>query len=169
MAPRDEHYIGYLVSDVARLVRTVFDRRVREIGLTRAQWLALTRLHRRPGLSQSEVADLLEIEKPSAGRLIDRLETNGLIERRPDPKDRRVNRVYLTDQAERLHEAIWPIAESTWEDALSDLSAAEQAQFSDLIDRVKGRLQAMAESTPTRVPIEFDASGEEEAREAGIA
>ena len=74
MSPDDEHYIGYTMTDVARLLRTVFERRVRAAGLTRAQWVIIARLHRRPGLSQSEVADLLEIEKATAGRLIDRME-----------------------------------------------------------------------------------------------
>ena len=61
MSAEDEKYIGYLITDVARMMRTVFERRVRRLGLTRAQWMVLTRLHRRPGLSQSEVADLLEV------------------------------------------------------------------------------------------------------------
>ena len=53
MTPDDEHYIGYTITDVARLMRTVFERRVRAVGLTRAQWLVIARVHRR-GLSQSE-------------------------------------------------------------------------------------------------------------------
>ena len=69
MSNPDEH-IGFMISDVARLMRTVFDRRVRRLGLTRAQWLALTRLHRRPGASQSELADMMEVEKATVGRLI---------------------------------------------------------------------------------------------------
>ena len=151
----DERYIGYLVTDVARLMRTVFDRRVRRLGLTRAQWLVLTRLHRRPGLNQSELADHLEIEKASAGRLIDRLELKGWIERRPDPHDRRVNRVHLTPKAERVHAAIWPVATTTVDDALGDLSAAERRVFADLLSRVKWKLQALAEHEPASgAPLE---------------
>ena len=100
MTQDDERYIGFLISDTARLLRTVFDRRVRKLGITRSQWLVLVRLHRRPGASQSELAEMLEIERPSAGRLIDRLEANGWVERRTDPGDRRVNRLYLTPRAE---------------------------------------------------------------------
>ena len=110
MMPDDEKYIGYLITDVARLLRTVFDRRVRKLGLTRAQWMAVTRLHRRPGLSQSEVADLLEIEKATACRLLDRLETKKWIERQPDEKDRRIKRIYLTNRANQVHASIWPVA-----------------------------------------------------------
>ena len=80
--PNTDDYIGVVISDVARLLRTEFDRRVRKIGLTRSQWLVLTRLHRNPGASHSELADMLEVEKPTAGRMIDRLEANGWVERR---------------------------------------------------------------------------------------
>lgn len=145
MSPNDERYIGYLISDVARLMRTVFDRRVRAIGITRSQWLAITRLHRRPGLSQSEIADQLEIERASAGRLIDRLEENGWVERRPDPKDRRVNRVHLSARAEAVHASIWPVAEVTVDDALRDLSHAERRGLADMMSRIKNTLQAMAD------------------------
>ncbi len=148
MSPDDEHYIGYTMTDVARLLRTVFERRVRALGLTRAQWLVIARLHRRPGLSQSEVADLLEIEKATAGRLIDRMETKDWIERRADPDDRRVNRLHLTHEAERMHALIWPIAEATVDDALVGLTTSERRQFSRLMQRVKGRLLELAEDDP---------------------
>src|SRR5205823_2555030 len=84
--------IGYSITDVGRLLRTVFERRVRAFGLTRAQWLVIARMHRHPGLSQSEVADLLEIEKASAGRLIDRMQAKGWLQRRDDASDRRIHR-----------------------------------------------------------------------------
>ena len=70
LGPNDDDYIGYVLSDVARLIRTVFDRRVRELGLTRAQWLVLTRLTRRPGASQTELADMLEKRLPEFVRSV---------------------------------------------------------------------------------------------------
>jgi DNA-binding MarR family transcriptional regulator len=123
----------------------VFERRVRAFGLTRAQWLVIARVHRRPGLSQSEVADLLEIEKASAGRLIDRMEAKGWLERRGDMKDRRVNRLHLTSKAEQLHAFIWPIAEATVDEALGHLSHEERCSLTNLMTRVKVKLQALAE------------------------
>src|SRR4051794_18529778 len=138
--PNTDDYIGVVISDVARLLRTAFDRRVRELGITRAQWLALTRLHRHPGISQSDLADLMEIERASAGRMIDRMEANGWVERRAQNGDRRVKRVYLTEEAERVHRRIWHVAEETVEDALSGLSAAEAAQLISLLGRVKATL-----------------------------
>lgn len=144
MGPDDDEYIGYVLSDVARLIRTVFDRRVRDIGLTRAQWLVLTRLYRRPGASQTELADMLEIDRASAGRMIDRMQKNGWVERRADTGDRRVNRLHLTADARRAHRDMWAIAEATVDDALAPLSAAERDQFTRLAARVKGQLQSMA-------------------------
>ncbi len=144
MPSNDERFIGYLITDVSRLLRTVFDRRVRHLGLTRAQWLALTRLHRRPGASQSDVAEMLEIEKASAGRLIDRLEANGWVERRADAKDRRINCVYLSRHAERVLQSLWPIAEATNNDAMGNLTDKERHVLTDLLRRMKGQLQEMA-------------------------
>jgi len=144
LGPDDDEYIGYVLSDVARLIRTVFDRRVRDIGLTRAQWLVLTRLYRRPGASQTELADMLETDRASAGRMIDRMQKNGWVERRADSDDRRINRLYLTADARRAHKDMWAVAEATVDDALAPLSAAEREQFTRLAARVKGQLQSMA-------------------------
>jgi DNA-binding MarR family transcriptional regulator len=146
--PDDDGYIGYMLSDVARLIRTVFDRRVRKLGLTRAQWLMLTRLHRRPGASQTELADMLEIDRASAGRMIDRMEKAGWVERRADGTDRRINRLHLTSGARTAHARMWKIAESTVDDALAPLSAREREQFTELTARVKGQLQSLAGGVP---------------------
>lgn len=140
--PNTEEYIGVVISDVARLLRTEFDRRVRRLGITRAQWLVLTRLHRRPGASLSELAEMMEVEKATAGRMIDRLVANGWVERRTARDDRRVKRVYLTDDAERVHKRIWRVAEETVEAALADLSERESKQLMDLLSRIKTTLVA---------------------------
>jgi DNA-binding MarR family transcriptional regulator len=89
----------FLLHDVARLIRVAADKRARVDGMTRAQWALLIQLFRTPGLSQKEVADLLEVEPISVARLVDRLERNKLIERRPDPGDRRIWRLHLTPAA----------------------------------------------------------------------
>ena len=164
MTPDDEHYIGYSITDVGRLLRTVFERRVRAVGLTRAQWLVIARVHRRPGLSQSEVADLLEIEKASAGRLVDRMEAKGWLRRRDDANDRRVNRLHLTPEANRLHAAIWPIAEATVDEALGDLSEKERRALTGFMTRVKSKLQALAEHDPGAAVREDEEGRTEEAR-----
>ena len=143
MSPDDERHIGFLISDVARLMRTAFDRRVRRLGLTRSHWLVINRLHRRPGATQSELADMLEVEKATAGRLVDRMEKKGWVARRPDASDRRVNRLFLTADADLIQVQLAQIADRTVDDALALLSAREREQFSLWMRRVKGRLQAM--------------------------
>lgn len=148
--PNTDEYIGVVISDVARLLRTEFDRRVRKLGITRAQWLVLTRLHRNPGASHSELAEMMEVEKATAGRMIDRLEANGWVERRAEPDDRRVKRVYLTAEAERVHKRIWHVAEATLDDALADLSAREAKQLMVLLLRVKRTLVSSGDDAPAR-------------------
>ena len=148
LMPNTDEHIGVIISDVARLLRTVFDRRVRRLGLTRAQWLVLTRLHRRPGASQSELADMMEVEKASAGRMIDRLEIKGWVERRAEANDRRVRRIYLTPEAERVHKRIWRVAELTVDDALSGLSEQDTARLLKLLSLVKRNLAAVADRQP---------------------
>ena len=147
MPTDDERYLGFLISDAARLQRTVFDRRMRRLGLTRSQWLVLRRLHRKPGASQSELAELLEVEKATAGRLIDRLEDNGWVERRPDADDRRINRIYMTQEAEKINLKIGPVAEAMVEESLQGLSAKDRERLTDLMIHVKRRLHAMADTT----------------------
>ncbi len=92
----------FLLHDVARLVRVDADKRAREHGMTRAQWGILIWLDRQPGISQKELSELLEVEPITVARLIDRLETRGLVERRPDPRDRRIWRLHLLPPAKGL-------------------------------------------------------------------
>jgi DNA-binding MarR family transcriptional regulator len=89
----------FLLHDVARLLRVDADKRASAHGMTRAQWGILIWLERQPGLSQKELAELLEVEPISVARLIDRLEGRGMVERRPDPKDRRIWRLHLRPPA----------------------------------------------------------------------
>jgi len=89
----------FLLHDVGRLLRVDADKRARAQDMTRAQWGILLWLERQPGISQKELAELLEVEPISVARLVDRLEARGMVERRPDPKDRRVWRLHLCPPA----------------------------------------------------------------------
>jgi DNA-binding MarR family transcriptional regulator len=95
MGQHSEYDLLFLLHDVARLVRVEADKRARLQGMTRAQWGLLLRVAGNPGLSQKEVADLLEVEPISVARLVDRLAASGLIERRADAQDRRIWRLHL--------------------------------------------------------------------------
>jgi DNA-binding MarR family transcriptional regulator len=89
----------FLVHDLGRQIRIEADRRASAHGMTRTQWVVLVWLERQPGLSQKELAELLEVEPITVARLIDRLEDRGMIERRSDPADRRIWRLHLRPAA----------------------------------------------------------------------
>ena len=91
--------LGFLLHDVARLLRKRFEQNARGSGLTRSQWQVLAYLAQNEGINQSGLADLLEIEPITLGRIVDKLQVLGLVERRPDPSDRRVWLLHLTPAA----------------------------------------------------------------------
>lgn len=132
--------IGFLLTDTARLLRKLIDRRLQRFGLTRAQWSVLAILANRDGLSQSELADELEIERSTAGRLIDHVERNGWIERRPIPGDRRQWGVCLTPQSRPLISDVTKIILETRAEMLHGLSAQQQSEIIIAMLRVKANL-----------------------------
>jgi DNA-binding MarR family transcriptional regulator len=132
---------GFLLNDVARLMRTAYDRRIRKLGLTRAQWWVLTHLYRSNGVSQTELAETLEIEKPTLGRLLDRLEAKGWVKREHDAKDRRVWRVHLTDEVAPALRTMRAIAKELRRDALTGIGAAERERFVDTLLAIKENLR----------------------------
>ena len=91
-------------------MRLAFDRRGRDLGLTRSQWWVLTALYAMEGVPQSELTDYMDVEKATLGRLIDRLEEKGWVERRPDTIDRRVKRLFLTARVQSLMRALRAVA-----------------------------------------------------------
>ncbi|HWE06213.1 MAG TPA: MarR family transcriptional regulator [Rhizomicrobium sp.] len=131
-----------LLHDVARLLRTRFDQRARARGMTRAQWVILLRLNAQPGLSQIEMASLLEVEPISVGRLIDRLEARGLVERRPDPSDRRVWRLHLLPSAQPILDEISRTREVLGAELFDGVDATARATMIDALLRMKNNLTA---------------------------
>jgi DNA-binding MarR family transcriptional regulator len=131
---------GFLLHDSARLMRRDFERRSRSSGLTRAQWAVLAYLARSEGTSQAALAEMLEIEPITLVRLLDRLEGAGWVERRADPSDRRVRRLYLTETARPLMDQFQDLAAATREAALAGLSEAERQQLTSLLMKVRTNL-----------------------------
>jgi DNA-binding MarR family transcriptional regulator len=138
--PPLERNFGFLGHDVARLLRVAYDRRAKALGLTRSQWWVLNNLFRRDGITQSELADLLEIEKATLGRLIDRLEAKGWVERRSDPRDRRANRLHLTGEVQALMQDLRRIAAGLRADALKGMAPEEAERLIDALALVKANL-----------------------------
>ena len=131
-----------LLYDVARQMRTRADQRARTRGMTRAQWVILAHLERQPGLSQNELAAIVEVEPITIGRLVDRLEARRLVERRSDPKDRRVWRLQLTPAATPILREIKTYRAELHELMTAGLDPATLKVMADGLLRMKANLAA---------------------------
>jgi len=131
---------GFCLHDVSRLLRKRFDRRAREIGLTRAQWSVLAHLNRNEGINQAALAEILDIEPITLLRQIDRLETAGWVERRHDPNDRRVRLLFLTPKAKPTLDRLAELAAETRAEALIGISPAAQEALVDTLLAIKANL-----------------------------
>lgn len=131
-----------LLHDVARLLRTRFDQRARAKGMTRAQWVILARVSATPGLSQNELASILEVEPISVGRLIDRLQARGLVERRSDPTDRRIWRLHLLPGAEPVLDEISKARDVLGDQLLEGVDPSIRSRMVDALLRMKNNLTA---------------------------
>ena len=145
-----ERSFGFLVNDVARLLRTTFDRRVRALGLTRSQWWVLNPLFRQDGVTQSDLAEILDIEKATLGRLLDRMEAKNLVRRQTDQYDRRAKRIYLTAEVEPSVKTMRTIAAEMRRDALSGLSREDREQFVDSLITIKETLVRLNENNSSK-------------------
>jgi len=141
--------VGFLLSDVTRLMRKHFDRRATAFGLTRAQWRALQWLNKREGMTQSELSEQLEMEPIAIGRVIDRLESSGFVERRADPRDRRRWRLILTGKARTVLDDMTKIAQGLRGDAFKGIPAAELRRTKAVLEHIKENLLALDEITDT--------------------
>ena len=133
--------IAFTIMDVARLIKTYADQRARQFGISRAQWAVLIRIERNEGQKQSELAELLDLQPISLTRLLDRLAGNGLIERRPDPHDRRANRLYLTAAARPLLARLSDLGADMMETVLAGLDINSLGRMLDELGLVKDNLR----------------------------
>ncbi|SOC19848.1 DNA-binding MarR family transcriptional regulator [Alloalcanivorax xenomutans] len=117
--------VGMSLNDVARMMRRDFDRRAREQGLSRARWQVLWQLSRRQGVHQAALAEAMDLAPISLTRQLDQLEAEGLVERRPDPSDRRRRLLFLTDQAQPALERLRGLAEQTRARAFAGLEPSD--------------------------------------------
>jgi DNA-binding MarR family transcriptional regulator len=142
-APPDS--LGFLIADVARLLRRAFQSHLGDDPLTFAQSRALVYLARRQGVRQVDLAELLEVQPITLARLVDQLAEAGLVERRPDPSDRRVHRLHLTPQAAPHLARIRAIAGAVHDEALGGLGPEDAARAIASLQRMRDAL-----STPRR-------------------
>ncbi|MGY4478528.1 MarR family winged helix-turn-helix transcriptional regulator [Bradyrhizobium sp. USDA 3364] len=138
-------FIAQLVES-SRLLRNYIDHRAKARGTTRAQWIVLFRLREQEGLSQVDLADVLELQPISLVRLLDRLVEHGLLERRPDPRDRRANRLFLTRTGRRLVDDLDSLRDAIAGDVLRDVSDKHVESGLATLREVKDRIKALGEA-----------------------
>jgi len=151
--------IGVSLNDVARMLRTFADQKARQFGISRAQWIVLMRLDRSEGLKQSELAEILDLQPISLTRLLDRLAESGLIERRPDPHDRRANRLYLTSAARPLLKQLASLGEDLMETVLQNVDATSQERLLRDLGIMKDNLRAAIQRNAGAGSIDRSATG----------
>jgi len=134
---------GYTVADITRLFRRVFDRRSSHLGLTRVQWRALSRIERSQGLSQKQLAEDLDVEAIAIGRVIDRLENAGFIERRADPGDRRCWKLFIAPKANEVMADMKIISSLLRDDVLNNIDPQDLATTLRVLATVKDTLNEL--------------------------
>lgn len=157
-APETENWeqrLGFLMHDVSRLRRTVFDDFMQPLGVTRSQWWVLAYVSRHDGMTQSDLANMLEIGKAALGCLIDRLESSEFVERRPDATDRRIKRIYLSGKGKETVQKMSVQSHEMSERILEGMSMKERRQLAEQLDKVKQNLRRI-KSEMTSSPEEFE-------------
>lgn len=144
--------IGTMLAQVSRLMRRSFDERARAINVTRPQSQVLSIISRNEGINQGGLAEILEVEPITAGRMIDRLQDAELVERRPDPDDRRAWRLYLTPRGEELLDKLRPFALETFEIALEGIDTADRERLMIMLERIRTNLSRKS-------PVKVEAHG----------
>ena len=147
-----EREFAFEIMDVARLLKTYADQRARQFGISKAQWAVLVRIDRHEGLKQSELAEMLDLQPISLTRVLDRLAENGLIERRPDPNDRRANQLYLMPTARPLLDQLSVLATDMMKTVLEGLDARTIDRTLRDLGLVKDNLRAAIGRNATGQP-----------------
>jgi len=135
--------LGYLIADLSRLYGRVFDRRAAHLGLTRVQWRALKRIHQNEGLTQAALADVMDMEPIAVGRVVDRLQKAGFVERRNDPNDRRCWRLHLSPQSNELMDLIEDVATGLREDSLAEVAPDELQTTLQVLSQIRETLSQL--------------------------
>jgi MarR family transcriptional regulator for hemolysin len=158
--PDLDRSFGFVLHDIARLMRKRYEQRARSLGVTRAQWQVLAHLQRHEGINQSGLAELLELEPITLARLVDRMEQAGLVERRNDPADRRAHRLYLKARAAPLLEQSRLVGEQVRAEAFAGIEEKERERLLALLLRVRGNLSERRGEEAGSAPAEQEGIAE---------
>ena len=132
--------LGFLIHDVSRLRSSVFDRCLKPLNVTRSQWWLLAHLSREDGMTQSQLAEELDMGKVAVGGLIDRLEKSGLLRRDTDPSDRRINRIFLEPKSKQLIARIRKVSHRLNEQIIDGVADAKLEAAATALDAMKRSL-----------------------------
>lgn len=132
--------LGFLLHDVARLMRKRFEQNARELGLTRSQCSVLAHLSRHDGIQQGALAEILEVEPITLTRLVDRLEQMGLVERQSHSKDRRIRLLRLTEAARPKLADIFAVGAVTRREAMEGVDEKDRERLFDILSSMKTNL-----------------------------
>ena len=146
-----EHRLGFLIHDVSRLRRSAFDRCLKPLNVTRSQWWVLAHLSREDGMTQSQLAEGLDLGKVAVGGLIDRLEKAGLVRRAADAADRRVNRVFLEPKSKQLIARMRKVSHRLNEQILDGVPDDRLEKTATTLDAMKRNLLAYLQNEPEAV------------------
>jgi DNA-binding MarR family transcriptional regulator len=145
------------IVESSRLLRNYIEHRAKGRGTTRAQWIVLFRLRAQEGLSQVDLAEVLELQPISLVRLLDRLVEHGLLERRPDPRDRRANRLFLTRSGRQLVDDLDSLRDAIAIDVLRDIPSDAIATSLETLRGVKDRIKSLDEKSLSERPRDIAA------------
>lgn len=145
--------LALVMHDVSRLLRRRVDKAAQTLGLTSAQWRVLAFVSRCEGSNQASVADHMDMEPITLSRHLDRMEATGMIERRPDPKDRRAHRLYLTDTGRSLRDSFRVVTSDVMDEFAEGISEEELALAIDILARMRANLTGKAAEAPSLAPI----------------
>ncbi|MFK0165556.1 MarR family winged helix-turn-helix transcriptional regulator [Rhizobium sp. NPDC090279] len=146
--------LGFLLHDVARLLRKRFEQRAKDLGLTRSQWQTLAYLANNEGIHQAGLAEILEIEPITLVRILDKLSDRGLVERRQHPSDRRSWLLYMREEARPLMESMRSIGDQTRKEALEGTSQDDHELLYELLTIMKSNLLSACRSKAVDKEIE---------------
>ncbi|MHB1245732.1 MAG: MarR family winged helix-turn-helix transcriptional regulator [Sulfuriferula sp.] len=141
---------GFLLAEVSRRYVRRFEQRAQAISLTLPTCKVMTILERHESINQSKLAELANIEPMAMVRILDRMEADGTVERRPDPIDRRARSLYLTPKSKPTLDEIWRLAALTRAETFSGISQSERDVFLDVLERLESNLRQLAD-----LPAEF--------------
>jgi DNA-binding MarR family transcriptional regulator len=140
MTPDRLRNFGFLLHDIVRLYKRHFERHARELDVSMAECKVLAHLSRNEGISQARLAELTETEPMTLVRVLDRMQQQQWVERRPDPADRRAHRLYLLEASRPVVARMWKLAERARNEALAAIDGSDREQLLNLLERVHARL-----------------------------